>query len=126
TGIPSEELPNLFKRFHRVRGVRSRSHEGSGIGLALIRELVRFHGGTVDVESTMGKGSSFKVRVPAGNSHLPSDRLHPSTTPSSPTAPPLARPGRPPLPRGPPPVAARAAAAARAGAGVPRARPRGR
>ncbi len=83
TGIPPEELPNLFKRFHRIRGARSRSHEGSGIGLALIQELVRLHGGAVEVESTPGKGSSFKVRIPAGNTHLPADRLRPSKAPSA-------------------------------------------
>src|SRR6185436_14198098 len=43
SGIPPEEMPNLFKRFHRIRGARARSHEGSGIGLALIQELVRLH-----------------------------------------------------------------------------------
>jgi signal transduction histidine kinase len=46
TGIPKEELPHLFERFHRVKGVQGRSHEGSGIGLALVRELVRLHRGT--------------------------------------------------------------------------------
>jgi PAS domain S-box-containing protein len=83
TGIPPEELPNLFKRFHRIRGGRARSHEGSGIGLALIQELVRLHGGTVEAESTVGRGSSFKVRIPAGKAHLPPDRVQAWKGPTS-------------------------------------------
>src|SRR6185437_14472791 len=42
-GIPREELPKLFERFHRVKGAASRTHEGSGIGLSLVRELVQLH-----------------------------------------------------------------------------------
>ncbi|MDN4174214.1 SpoIIE family protein phosphatase [Nocardioides sp. SOB77] len=64
-GIPAEDLPRLFDRFHRARGARSRSHEGSGIGLALVGELVALHGGTVEVESTVGVGTTFTVRLPA-------------------------------------------------------------
>jgi signal transduction histidine kinase len=51
TGIPAHELPKLFERFHRVAGAHGRTHEGSGIGLALVQELVKLHGGTVSVES---------------------------------------------------------------------------
>src|SRR5262249_7203356 len=75
TGIPAEELPHLFERFHRVEGARGRSIEGSGIGLALVQELVRLHGGQVAVQSEVGVGSSFTVSLPFGTSHLPSDRL---------------------------------------------------
>ncbi len=75
TGIPREELPRIFERFHQVKGVKGRSHEGSGIGLALVRELVRLHGGDVRVESAVGKGTTFTVSVPFGNAHLPSERL---------------------------------------------------
>jgi signal transduction histidine kinase len=64
TGIPAEELPRLFERFHRVEGARSRTHEGSGIGLALTYELVKLHGGTIDVDSAVGRGTTFRVRVP--------------------------------------------------------------
>ena len=63
-GIPAEELPRLFDRFHRVTGVQGRSHEGSGIGLALVHELVRLHGGEVSVTSTEGEGSRFRVELP--------------------------------------------------------------
>lgn len=64
TGIPQEELPRLFERFHRVEGARGRSIEGSGIGLALVQELVRFHKGQVRVESEEGEGTVFTVSIP--------------------------------------------------------------
>lgn len=65
-GIPAAELPRIFERFHRVEGAQGRSIEGSGIGLALVQELVRLHGGTIDVQSTPGEGTCFTVRLPAG------------------------------------------------------------
>ena len=70
-GIPREELPRLFERFHRIRHQRSRTHEGTGIGLALVRELVRLHGGTIEAQSTEGEGTTFTVRLRAGSRHLP-------------------------------------------------------
>ena len=75
TGIPDAELSHLFERFHRVRGARGRSYEGSGIGLALVQELVKLHGGTVSVRSEVERGSTFTVSIPMGSAHLPSDRL---------------------------------------------------
>lgn len=75
TGIPESELPLLFDRFHRVRGARSRSHEGSGIGLALVEQLVRVHGGDVTVSSTVGVGTTFEVSLPLGRDHLLDDRV---------------------------------------------------
>ncbi len=75
TGIPAEELPQVFERFHRVKGARGRSYEGSGIGLALVQELVRLHGGTVSVRSEIGRGSAFTVRIPLGKHHLPAERI---------------------------------------------------
>jgi signal transduction histidine kinase len=75
TGIPKEELPRIFERFHRVRTARGRSYEGSGIGLALVQELVRLHGGEVWVESTVGQGSVFTISLPFGNAHLPQEHL---------------------------------------------------
>ena len=75
TGIPEAELPHLFERFHRVENARGRTIEGTGIGLALIAELVKLHGGTVGVESALGKGSAFRVTLPLGETHLPKDRV---------------------------------------------------
>jgi PAS domain S-box-containing protein len=74
-GIPQHELPRLFERFHRVEGQKSRTHEGSGIGLALVQELVKLHGGQILVESEPGRGTVFTVTLPFGSAHLPSDRL---------------------------------------------------
>ncbi len=74
-GIPKAELGLLFQRFHRVRGATSRSHEGTGIGLALVKELAELHGGAVSARSTVGEGSTFTVRLPAGRAHLPPDQV---------------------------------------------------
>ncbi len=74
-GIPAEEIPRLFERFHRAPTTRSRTHEGSGIGLALVQELVKLHGGSVRVESRLGEGSTFIVRLPLGNAHLPPEHI---------------------------------------------------
>jgi PAS domain S-box-containing protein len=74
-GIAAGELPRVFERFHRVEGARSRTHEGSGIGLALVKELVRLHGGDVEVASEPGRGSTFTVTIPRGRAHLPAERV---------------------------------------------------
>ncbi|MBS4057683.1 MAG: PAS domain S-box protein [Bacteroidales bacterium] len=70
-GIPQEELSHLFERFHRVKGSRSRTVEGTGIGLALVKELAQLHGGSVEVESETGKGSTFRITAKTGRAHLP-------------------------------------------------------
>lgn len=75
TGIPADQLPRLFERFYRVEGARGRSIEGSGIGLALVQELVKLHGGHIDVESTSGVGTRFKLSLPLGRQHLPAHQL---------------------------------------------------
>jgi PAS domain S-box-containing protein len=75
TGIPQAELPHVFTRFHRVRSGPARTHEGTGIGLALVQELVRLHGGTVQVESAVGKGTTFTVSIPLGKAHLPAEQV---------------------------------------------------
>ena len=75
TGIPRAELPKLFERFHRVENARGRSFEGSGIGLALVQELVKLHGGQISVASELDRGSAFTVSIPLGSSHLPADRV---------------------------------------------------
>lgn len=74
-GIPNEEQPRLFERFHRVQGARARSHEGSGIGLALVHDLARLHGGNVSVTSRVGEGTTFTVTIPTGKAHLPEERI---------------------------------------------------
>ena len=74
-GIEPQELPHLFERFHRVRGAKGRTFEGTGIGLALVHELVKLHGGNVAVESTHGLGTTFTVHLPLGTAHLPADRI---------------------------------------------------
>ncbi|HEX3135655.1 MAG TPA: ATP-binding protein, partial [Planctomycetota bacterium] len=74
-GIPADQLPRLFERFHRVQGARSRTHEGTGIGLALVQELVRLHGGTVEVHSVEGQGSTFTITIPMGSAHLPREQV---------------------------------------------------
>jgi PAS domain S-box-containing protein len=74
-GIAAEDVPQLFERFHRVRGAKSRSHEGSGIGLALVRDLAELHGGDVSVRSEAGQGTTFRVRVPLGKGHLDSEKI---------------------------------------------------
>ncbi|OBK14318.1 SpoIIE family protein phosphatase [Mycobacterium asiaticum] len=83
-GVPAAEMPRLFERFHRIDSARARSTEGSGIGLALVKELVGLHGGTITAESTEGVGTSFTVRLPFGTAHLPAEELvSPSETSSA-------------------------------------------
>jgi PAS domain S-box-containing protein len=80
-GVPGHEMPRLFERFHRIENARSRSNEGSGIGLALVRELVELQGGTIGAVSAVGAGTSFTIRLPFGAGHLPAGAL---TGPSGP------------------------------------------
>jgi len=65
-GIPEEDLPRVFDRFHQVRSNAANQNQGVGIGLALVKELVEQHGGTIEVESEVGKGTTFRIRLPAG------------------------------------------------------------
>jgi PAS domain S-box-containing protein len=74
-GIPEADLPRMFERFHRVKHSRARTHEGTGIGLALVQELARLHGGDVTVASQEGRGTTFTVTILTGTSHLPADRM---------------------------------------------------
>jgi len=69
-GIPPEELPRIFERFRRLEHRRGRTHEGTGIGLALVHELAKLHGGHVSAESIEGAGSTFTVTMPLGSKHL--------------------------------------------------------
>lgn len=72
-GIPENELPHMFERFHRIQNAVGRTYEGTGIGLSLIMELVKMHGGAIGVESRVGSGTKFIVTIPYGKSHLPED-----------------------------------------------------
>jgi len=74
TGIEAAEMERLFQRFHRVRSV-ARSYEGTGIGLALVKELTELHGGEVRATSSLGEGSEFTVTIPFGSAHLPPDQV---------------------------------------------------
>ena len=75
TGIPAQELPHIFERFYRVPQARGRSFEGTGIGLALVQELVKLHGGSVRAASVEGQGTTFVVSIPGGTAHLPADQI---------------------------------------------------
>ncbi|WP_035857312.1 SpoIIE family protein phosphatase [Cryptosporangium arvum] len=78
-GVPPEEIPRLFERFHRIPMPRSRSNEGSGIGLALVRELVELHGGEITAESERDRGTTFTIRLRFGSAHLPADQITATT-----------------------------------------------
>jgi PAS domain S-box-containing protein len=83
TGIPEAELPRIFERFHRIEGARARTYEGTGIGLALIQELVRLHGGSISADSRLAEGSRFTVTMPFGSAHLPRERVIAGAAPST-------------------------------------------
>jgi signal transduction histidine kinase/DNA-binding response OmpR family regulator len=74
-GIADSDVRRIFERFYRIRHTRARTHEGTGIGLALVQELARLHGGTVSVSSEEGRGTTFVVSIRAGTAHLPADRI---------------------------------------------------
>ncbi|MDZ8069345.1 MAG: ATP-binding protein [Nostoc sp. DedQUE08] len=83
SGIPEAEISRLFERFYQVKGLQGRSFEGSGIGLSLVQELVKLHGGTISVTSILGEGSRFTVSIPTGCAHLPQERLNAPETVAS-------------------------------------------
>lgn len=74
-GIPADEIPHMFERFHRVKHTKGRTYEGTGIGLSLVKELVLLHNGHIWVESEEGIGSTFTVSLPLGNAHLPEEQV---------------------------------------------------
>ncbi len=74
-GIPAAELPRVFDRFYQVDSSQTREHEGSGIGLALVKELVELHHGEISVQSVVGEGTEFIVRLPLGRSHLKDEEI---------------------------------------------------
>jgi signal transduction histidine kinase len=73
-GIPADEATGVFERFHRLEGTRGRTHEGSGIGLSLVREIAELHRGAVELTSQPRRGSAFTVRIPLGTDHLPAGK----------------------------------------------------
>ena len=85
-GIAAEDLPRIFDRFATIEAPRARTVERTGIGLSLVRERVRLHGGTIEAESALGIGTTITVRIPRGRAHLPQERIA--------TADPSARPER--------------------------------
>jgi PAS domain S-box-containing protein len=84
-GIPEEHREQVFERFHRIESAYARTYEGTGIGLALVQELVKLHGGSVRVESAVGAGSTFTVTIPTGTDHLPAERIQTAQTLASTT-----------------------------------------
>ena len=84
-GIPSDQLDKVFDRFYQVDASQTREHEGSGIGLALVKELVELHHGTIQVQSETGKGTTFVVRLPLGRNHLKDDEIIDMPTSAEPT-----------------------------------------
>jgi PAS domain S-box-containing protein len=132
SGIPAAELPRLFDRFYRVQNARARSNEGSGIGLALVRELVGLHRGTISVESAEHEGTAFTVCLPFshpdadGGPAVAAARAAPGDSSLLPTADPYVQEAMrwlPPAGDGNPAGAdagGRAAALAAAGPGAPR------
>ena len=76
-GVPAAEISRLFERFHRIETPYARSSEGSGIGLALVKELVGLHEGSITVDSIEGAGTTFTIRLPLGVAHLPADAVSP-------------------------------------------------
>ena len=63
-GIPEDALEHIFERFFRVDKARSREVGGTGLGLAIAKNVIQMHHGIIDVESTVGEGTTFSVRIP--------------------------------------------------------------
>ncbi len=74
-GIPEDQLDLIFDRFHRVENSAVRSQEGTGIGLSLVKELVKIHQGSIEVQSRPGEGSTFTIVLATGRNHLPPNRI---------------------------------------------------
>jgi len=73
-GIPEDKLDLIFERFLQVEDKHSRNNEGTGLGLAMVRELTLLHGGKINVRSKIGKGSTFRVELPTKSPSLKTDR----------------------------------------------------
>ncbi len=75
SGIPKEELEHIFDRFYQASNANNEDVTGTGIGLSLTKELVELHGGSIRVESEIGRGSTFEISIPQGKAHLDSDEI---------------------------------------------------
>lgn len=85
-GIAAHQLKSIFERFYRADNSEARVAEGTGIGLSLVRELVRLHGGNISATSELGVGTTFTVWIPRGLNHLPHDRVFATPDPGHPEA----------------------------------------
>jgi signal transduction histidine kinase/class 3 adenylate cyclase/two-component SAPR family response regulator len=74
-GIQADQIPHLFERFRQAEGSANRSYEGTGLGLALVKELVEMHQAQIQVESIYGEGSTFSIRIQTGSAHLPAEQV---------------------------------------------------
>lgn len=74
-GVSAEDLPRIFDRFAAIEASGARTVERTGIGLSLVKERVRLHGGTIEAKSERAVGTTITVRIPQGSSHLPQDRV---------------------------------------------------
>ena len=74
-GIPKDQLPHIFDRFFQVKSFKEKSYEGTGIGLALAKEIILLHHGKIDVHSQEGKGTEFVIRLPLGKAHLKPEEI---------------------------------------------------
>jgi two-component system phosphate regulon sensor histidine kinase PhoR len=70
-GIPAESLPHVFRRFYRVDGSRSREQGGAGLGLSIVKSICVAHGAEIDVSSSPGRGSTFRIRQPLADTTEP-------------------------------------------------------
>lgn len=82
SGISAEDLPRIFDRFATIEAPRARTVERTGIGLSLVKERVKLHGGTIEAKSSPGAGTTITVRIPRGHAHLPQDRIVTEEPPS--------------------------------------------
>ncbi|WP_088241919.1 response regulator [Calothrix rhizosoleniae] len=79
-GIADHQIPHLFERFRQAEGSENRSYEGTGLGLALVKELVEIHGGNISVQSVYGEGTTFTISLKSGVNHLPPEQIQETAT----------------------------------------------